>query len=142
MGYIPIPVALAVVATLGYLMGRRTRKMAHDMVEHSKRELRHAQTVASELEKITWGVRKSLAKHHANVTRFKDHIGRLNDQRDESAWKDLCREAEEILKPTLKLATQIANAYDEIRQQERKPDGLHGSADRSLDERKKPPRPG
>lgn len=117
MVHIPIPLALAVVATLGYLMGRRTKKMTNEMVEHSMRELRHAQIVASELEKITWGVRKSLAKHHANVTRFKDRISKLNDQHDDSVWKELCREAEEVLKPTLKLATQIANAYDEIRQQ-------------------------
>jgi diguanylate cyclase (GGDEF)-like protein len=117
MFHIPIPVALAVMATIGYLFGRRTRKSTSDVVEHSQRELRHAQTVASELEKISWGIRKSLAKHHANVTRFKDHISRLGDQHEESAWKELCREAEEILKPTLKLATQIANAYDEIRQQ-------------------------
>jgi diguanylate cyclase (GGDEF)-like protein len=114
---IPIPVALAIMATIGYLVGRRTRKSTSEMVEHSKRELRHAQTVASELEKISWGIRKSLAKHHSNVTRFKDRISRLSDQHDESAWKELCREAEEILKPTLKLATQIANAYDDIRQQ-------------------------
>jgi diguanylate cyclase (GGDEF)-like protein len=116
-GPIPIPLALAIVATIGYLVGRRTRKSTNEMVEHSKRELRHAQTVASELEKISWGIRKSLAKHHANVTRFKDRLGKLSDQHEESAWKELCREAEEILKPTLKLATQIANAYDEIRQQ-------------------------
>ena len=79
--------------------------------------MRHAQTVAAELEKISWGIRKSLTKHHANVTRFKDRVGKLSEQHDESAWKELCREAEEMLKPTLKLATQIANAYDEIRQQ-------------------------
>lgn len=105
------------MATIGYLVGRRTRKPSSDVIEHSKRELRHAQTVAAELEKISWGIRKSLAKHHANVTRFKDRISRLGEQHEESTWKELCREAEEILKPTLKLATQIANAYDEIRQQ-------------------------
>lgn len=114
---IPIPMALAVVAAIGYLMGRRTQKSTNELVDHSKRELRHAQTVAAELEKITLGIRKSLTKHHANVTRFKDRIGKLGEQHEESAWKELCREAEEMLKPTLKLATQIANAYDEIRQQ-------------------------
>ena len=44
-------------------------------------------------------------------------MGRLSDHRQEAAWKELCREAEDVLKPTLQLATQIANAYDEIRQQ-------------------------
>ena len=73
--------------------------------------------MATELEKIAWTVRQSLAKHHASVSRFKERVSRLSDQQQEAAWKDLCREAEDILKPTLQLATQIANAYDEIRQQ-------------------------
>jgi len=79
--------------------------------------LKRAQAVGAELEKIAWTIRQSLAKHHASVTRFKDRVSRLSDQQQEAAWKELCREAEDILKPTLQLATQIANAYDEIRQQ-------------------------
>ena len=75
-----------------------------------------AQAVAIELEKIAWAVRQSLAKHHASLSRFKDRVGKLGDKRD-SIGKELCREAEDILRPTLQLATQIANAYDEIRQQ-------------------------
>lgn len=39
------------------------------------------------------------------------------DQHQEAAWKELCREAEEILKPTLRLTAQIASAHEEIRQQ-------------------------
>ena len=83
----------------------------------SQRELKRAQAVASELERITWTVSQSLAKHQASVSKFKERVGRLSDQQQEAAWKDLCREAESILKPTLQLATQIASAYDEIRQQ-------------------------
>jgi diguanylate cyclase len=44
-------------------------------------------------------------------------VSKLNARQQEAAWKDLCHEAEEILKPTLQLAAQIAAAYDEIRQQ-------------------------
>lgn len=114
---IPIPVALGVVATLGYIFGRRTRQSDETVVVRARREMRRAQTVATELEKIALGIRKSLAKHHASVSRFKERVGKLSDQQKETAWKDLCREAEDILAPTLQLATQIANAYDEIRQQ-------------------------
>jgi diguanylate cyclase (GGDEF)-like protein len=49
--------------------------------------------------------------------KFKERVGRLNDQQQEAAWRDLCQEAEKILKPTLQLAAQIASAYDDIRQQ-------------------------
>jgi diguanylate cyclase len=51
------------------------------------------------------------------VRRFRDHVGRLNEHQQETAWRQLCREAEDILKPTLHLAGQIASAYDGIRQQ-------------------------
>lgn len=110
-------VALAAMATIGYLVGRRSRESRGHAAYHSERELHHAQSVASELEKITWGVRKSLAKHHASVTRFKDRVSKLTDKQQASTWKQLCFEAEEMLKPTLHLATQIADAYDKIRQQ-------------------------
>lgn len=114
---IPIPVALAAMAVIGYLISHQRRIVTSDIVVRSRRELKRAHSVAAELEKIAWTVRQSLAKHHTSVSRFKEHVSRLNDQQHETAWKELCREAEEILKPTLQLATQIANAYDEIRQQ-------------------------
>jgi diguanylate cyclase (GGDEF)-like protein len=69
------------------------------------------------LEKIAWMVRRNLAKHHASLMKFKSRVSDLSGQEQEAAWKDLCREASEILTPTLRLASQIACAYDEIRQQ-------------------------
>jgi diguanylate cyclase len=114
---IPIPLALAIVATIGYLFGRRRNPPTDEMVARSRRELRRAQAVAAELEKIAWGLRKGLTRHHASVSKFRQKVGKLDDQQQESAWKDLCREAEQILRPTLQLAVQIPNAYDEIRQQ-------------------------
>jgi diguanylate cyclase len=114
---VPTPVALAVVATLGYLMGRRTRTVDGDALTRSRRELRRAKAVARELEKIAWMVRRNLARHHTNLARFKQRVDQLSNHQEDAAWKDLCREAAEMLTPTLRLATQIANAYDQIRQQ-------------------------
>ncbi len=110
------PLALALVATLGYLIGRR-RNQPNGQTLRSRRELRRAQSVARELERIAWMVRKNLSRHHASLSRFKDRVGILSRQQEEEAWKDLCREANEILTSTLRLATQIATAYDQIRQQ-------------------------
>jgi len=115
--HIPIPLALAVVATLGYLFGRRRGLDESDLAHRSRRELRRARYVAAALEKIAWGVRRNLARHHASVERFKQRVGRLSHQQQDAAWKELCREAEAMLKPTLHLASQMAVAYDEIRQQ-------------------------
>jgi len=114
---IPVPVALAIMALMGYLASLRNRPASNDMVIRSRRELKRAKAVAEEFEKIAWTVRQSLAKHHASVAKFKEHVSRLGSQEHEAAWKELCREAEDILKPTLQLATQMANAYDEIRRQ-------------------------
>ena len=114
---IPALVALAAVAAFGYLVSRRTRFTANDMAMRTRRELQRARAVAAELERIAWTVRQSLARHHVSVSRFKERVSRLSDQQQEAAWRDLCREAEDILRPTLQLATQMANAYDEIRQQ-------------------------
>ncbi|MEX0675643.1 MAG: GGDEF domain-containing protein [Pirellulales bacterium] len=114
---IPLPVALAVIAALGYLVGRRTRVQAVHEADKARRELRRAKVVARELEQIAEGVRKQLATHHLSVAKFKDRVAALGSQEKGAAWQDLCGEAERILKPTLRLAEQIALAYDEIRQQ-------------------------
>ncbi len=114
---IPIPLALAVVAALGYLFGRRTRFSNNNLLFRSQRELRRAQLVAGELEKIVCTVQKKLGKHHASISRFKERVEQLGTERQETAWEDLEREVEVILKPTLQLANQIAGAHDEIRRQ-------------------------
>jgi diguanylate cyclase (GGDEF)-like protein len=85
--------------------------------DKARRELRRAKAVAKELEQIAEGVRKQLASHHMSVARFKDRVSELSGQEKGAAWMDLCRETEQILKPTLRLAEQISRAYDEIRQQ-------------------------
>jgi len=114
---IPLPMALAAIAVLGYLTGRRSRVHATHEADKARRELRRAKVVARELEGIAEGVRKNLATHHLSVAKFKDRVALLNATEKHAAWQDLCNEAEQILKPTLRLAEQIALAYDEIRQQ-------------------------
>ncbi|MFH1921215.1 MAG: GGDEF domain-containing protein [Planctomycetota bacterium] len=112
---IPSSVALAVVATLGYWIGRRGRNRQRDTIERSKRTLRRAQSVARELENIAWILRRNLSRHQASLVKFKHRASHLSAERQEEAWKELCREAEEVLRPTVQLATQIADACDLIR---------------------------
>lgn len=109
--------ALAVTATLGYVMGRRSRTDPEEPADRSRKELRRAQSVARELEKTSAKVRDHLARQRANLARFKRRIVELNGQQEDTAWRDLCRELEQFLDPTLQLATQIAGVYDRIRQQ-------------------------
>lgn len=115
--HIPVPLALAFVAVIGYWAGWRRRMAQAEMSSQSRRELRRAQAVARELEGISQLIQKHLAKHHASLNRFKHRVAQLDSQHYDEAWKELCLEAEEMLRPTLQLATQIATAYDEIRRQ-------------------------
>ncbi len=114
---LPTPVACAVIAAIGYWIGRRSRKNGRTEADEARRELKRAKAVARELETIAESVRKNLANHHSSIDKFKERVQELTSQNKEAAWQELCREAEEMLKPTLRLAAQIAHAYDEIRQQ-------------------------
>ncbi len=106
--------ALAVVAALGYLVGRRGSYYSNP---HVRQELERTREVARELERITRGVRKNIARHRASVSQFEDRASDPNARYREPEWKGLSREAEEVLKPSLRLAAEIAQAYDEIRRQ-------------------------
>ena len=114
---LPLPVALSAFALLGYMFGRQQRRVEATNESQARRDLKRAQSVAKELEKIAEAVRKNLATHSTSIARFKERVYELTSQKHEAAWKQLCTEAEEMLKPTLRLASQIAHAYDEIRQQ-------------------------
>jgi diguanylate cyclase (GGDEF)-like protein len=115
--HLPIPVALAAVATLGYLIGKRSAMVIETIEEQHRRELKRAQQVAKELEKIAESVRQHLAAHHTSIVEFKDRVFSLGADENQPSWHELRKEAENMIKPTMKLATQLANAYDEIRQQ-------------------------
>ncbi len=114
---LPVPVALAAVAVLGYVMGRKNQYAAVSQEIQARREIKRAQGVARELESIAENLRRNLAAHHSSVGRFKDRIASMSANQHDLAWKELCEEAEEMLQPTMKLASQLANAYDHIRQQ-------------------------
>lgn len=116
--HLPMPVALAAVALIGYLVGRRKREQQRiDGEAQARRELKRASGVAKELERIAESVRRGIATHHASVLKFKERVANLGGDQQDAAWQELCGEAEDMLKPTLKLAAQLATAYDEIRQQ-------------------------
>ena len=117
--HLPLTVALAVVAAVGYWVGirRRYQQALSEEESHAREELHKATSVAAELESIVESVRHALAMHHGSVARFKERISELSDGGKETDWQKLCDEAEEMLKPTLQLAGEISQAYESIRQQ-------------------------
>jgi diguanylate cyclase len=114
---LPFTVALATVALVGYLVGRLQRPAAAQSAEATRRELKRAQGIVHDLEKIAQRVRRELALHHANLANFKRRVAELSQSADAADWRLLCDEAERLLKPTQDLGMQLAHAYDGIRQQ-------------------------
>lgn len=112
---IPVTMALAVVATIGYLVGRWRR--SNSPINTSSDELRRAFDIARSLEGVVDSLRRDLATHYSEVERFKDELRQASNLDDEASWRALRGEAERVLTPTLRLAGQVANAYDQIRRQ-------------------------
>jgi diguanylate cyclase (GGDEF)-like protein len=114
---LPTQVALAAVALLGYIVGRIQRQAQRETAEATRRELKRAQAIVQDLEKISHRVRRELALHHANLATFKRRVSELSHDPVAADWRQLCDEADRLLKPTQDLAMQLAHAYDGIRQQ-------------------------
>lgn len=114
---LPGPVALAIVALLGYVVGRVRREPVGSTDTQVRREIKRAHGVARNLETIATSIRKDLARHRASLDRFKSKVENLRDSPNAADWQKLCAEAEEMLGPTMHLAAQLAFSYDQIRRQ-------------------------
>jgi len=114
---LPATVALAAVALIAYMFGQRTSSIASNHQSQVRRELKRAKAVLYQLEAITGEVRRGLAEHHTSLLRFKERIRGLSKDEDPGNWPELCSEAELVIGPTLRLASQVAHAYDELRRQ-------------------------
>lgn len=109
------PIIMVVAVWVAYRIGKRSR----DQLEQPRGDgdLRQAKFVVEDLEQISQQVRRSLVSHHASIVQFKERIAGLTEEGDSELLKQLSIEAEQILQPTIQLASQIAHAYDDIRQQ-------------------------
>jgi diguanylate cyclase len=115
---LPVTFALASVALIGYLFGNRTRaKKAAAFDERRQQELDRAARIAWQLETIATRLRQDLVTHHSQLATFKKRLRQAQDEGHDKAWEKLCSEAEAMLGPTMQLAHQLSQAYDEIRQQ-------------------------
>jgi diguanylate cyclase len=106
---------LAVVATTAYLQGRRSDVGRVDASVWL--ELNKAKAVVQELKGVSKHIRQMVARHQSSVTRFRDRMASLSKETDGEGWQVLAEEAEHMLAPTMQLSTEMALAYDEIRQQ-------------------------
>jgi diguanylate cyclase (GGDEF)-like protein len=107
---------LSVVATVGYVLGRRRSGTLANNRANNRHEILRALAVAHELESIAYRLRKALDAHVPAVIKFNARLKRFERASDIS-WHELCDRADEVLKPALRLSTEISHAYAEILQQ-------------------------
>lgn len=109
-------VMLAAVATLGYLVGRRRREKNLRARDNTRHEIMRALGVAQELESIAYRLRKNMGLHVPAIVRFNNRLHRWERSSDVS-WHELCDQADQLLKPALRLSTEISHAYADLLQQ-------------------------
>jgi len=117
-GYLTETVALAIVALIGYVFGKRTRRQPVQQVDEKlHRELSRATAIAKELQQITQRVRQDVASHQSNIAGFNSRVREMRSAADVDGWQTLSSETEALLAPTMKLATKLSSAYDQLRKQ-------------------------
>jgi GGDEF domain-containing protein len=116
-GYLSETVALAAVALIGYLIGHRTRRPSTEEVdERLHAELSRAVRIAKDLHQVAGRLRKEVAQHQTSISQFQSRVNSVQHAEPSEAWQTLTGEAEALLGPTMKLATNLSAAYDQLRQ--------------------------
>lgn len=115
---IPATMGLAAVALIGYLFGRSSSRIPQTSLNAvGPRELHRAARIARQLEDTIEELRQQLAEHRTYVDRFRSKVDEAALHEHRSALELLSTESEHIILPTLRLASRLSHAYDELRQQ-------------------------
>jgi diguanylate cyclase len=111
-----ITLLLGVAATLGYLLGRAQVRRPATNQPDGRAEILRALGVAKELESIAERLRTAMRSHLPAIAKFQRRLDRIEESPGGS-WQELCDRADELLKPTLRLGSEISNSYAEILRQ-------------------------
>jgi diguanylate cyclase (GGDEF)-like protein len=110
--------ALALVATIGYIIGRLSAKQSAEPPDpRLNHELARATQIARELQQIAGRIRQDVASHQSNISQFRARVSAMQDGLNDDSWLELSSEAESLLSPTMKLTTDLSLAYDQLRKQ-------------------------
>jgi diguanylate cyclase (GGDEF)-like protein len=116
--------ALAAVALVGYLFGRRTRQPqppprvpAATLAPEGElaAALQRAGQIATELQQLAQHICDNMLVYQARVTQFQTAIDHSEAQIDQAQWHQLNRDAELLLTPTLKLTVDLSASYVKLR---------------------------
>ncbi len=114
---IPIPLIAAIVLGLVYFLRvSRVRAVivARRLLLESRRELGRALSIINELEGVTRATCKNLGEYKANLSKFKERVGRLSKTQQDGSRHELCHEVDVVLNLTLRLAGQVSDASANI----------------------------
>lgn len=110
--------ALAAVTLMGYVFGRRSRRPTPLSDVTLLIELGRAQCVADELEHIARRLKTQTNSQLRCVAAFHRHVADMQKGAVVASWQRLRDQADELLGPTMKLATTLSVACDELRSQQ------------------------
>lgn len=115
-GLIVDTTALAAVALVGYLFGRRTRRAAASPPDVTLLiELARAQCVAKDLEHLAQRLRTEAQGHLASLAAFQGQVERMQTGAVTADWRQLRQHADALIGPTMSLASSLSLACDEMR---------------------------
>lgn len=118
-GLIVDTTALAAVALVGYLFGRRTRRELIAPTDVTLLiELARAQCVAKDLEHLACRLRTETHGHLAALAAFQGQIELMQAGAVSADWRQLRQHAEALTGPTMSLASSLSLACDEMRDQQ------------------------
>lgn len=111
--------ALAAVALLGYMFGRRTSRAAGPPADVTLLiELARAQSVAKDLEHLAQRLRTETQGHLAALSAFQGQVEMMQRGNVTAEWRHLRHHADALMGPTMALASSLAIACDEMRDQQ------------------------
>lgn len=112
-------VALASVALLGYMFGRRTRRKAEAPTDVNLLiEFARAQCVASDLQHLAQRIRTDADSQLAAISAFQKQVAKMQTDATVADWRHLRQSADQLISPTLGLASSLSLACDDIRDQQ------------------------
>jgi diguanylate cyclase (GGDEF)-like protein len=118
-GLIVDTTALAAVALIGYLFGRRTRRAQAAPTDVTLLiELARAQCVAKDLEHLAQRLRTETQGHLAALAAFQGQVELMQRGSVTADWRQLRQHADALMGPTMSLASSLALACDEMRDQQ------------------------
>lgn len=107
--------ALAALALLGYVVGRRTRSQAPAIGKSTGDGIDQTQRVAIDVQRIVDRVRRQLASHQGRLAAFRHCVEELRDPAAADALPHATGPVDDILHSTAELTVSLAGAYDELR---------------------------